>query len=211
MDSPRPSLLSRRQHQHHRTSNQLQFQNDHRQQSSNPGETSTFSEQKDTTIPSTAIAAKIDRFPSPTSFSPLPTSYTPLQNEQYSPSLDSWNRRQALTEQYYCAAATPGIHPLTYLEGSLNPTIGLSPTSTVPASYFSTAAQTNSPTQPRLPTIMARRQSLSEIRASNPDLSLSGNIISATFNIPHNFTYQKSGDWVRPRSDLSLFALLQPR
>ncbi|KFG79505.1 putative trehalose-6-phosphate synthase/trehalose phosphatase [Metarhizium anisopliae] len=47
---------------------------------------------------------------------------------------------------------------------------------------------------------MARRESLSEIRAANPDLGLSGNIISVAFNIPYSFTYRKGGDWVlRPR------------
>lgn len=44
---------------------------------------------------------------------------------------------------------------------------------------------------------MARRESLSEIRAANPDLGLSGNIISVAFNIPYSFTYRKGGDWVR--------------
>lgn len=44
---------------------------------------------------------------------------------------------------------------------------------------------------------MRRRESLSEIRAANPDLALSGNIISATFNTPHSFKYRKGGDWVR--------------
>ncbi|KAL6866381.1 hypothetical protein ACO1O0_002489 [Amphichorda felina] len=43
---------------------------------------------------------------------------------------------------------------------------------------------------------MARRESLSDIRAANPDLSLSGNIISATFNAPHAFTYHKGGQWL---------------
>jgi hypothetical protein len=43
---------------------------------------------------------------------------------------------------------------------------------------------------------MGRRQSLSEIRAAHPDLSLSGNIISATFNIPHLLGYNKGADWV---------------
>lgn len=43
---------------------------------------------------------------------------------------------------------------------------------------------------------MARRESLSEIRAANPELSLTGNIISATFNIPHAVTYHKGGAWV---------------
>ncbi|KAM0466831.1 hypothetical protein ACHAPV_000340 [Trichoderma viride] len=47
---------------------------------------------------------------------------------------------------------------------------------------------------------MARRESLSEIRASNPELSLTGNIISATFNIPHAVTYHKGGAWdLKPR------------
>jgi hypothetical protein len=43
---------------------------------------------------------------------------------------------------------------------------------------------------------MARRESLSDIRASNPDLALTGNIISATFTIPHSFAYRKNGSWV---------------
>ncbi|KJZ73439.1 hypothetical protein HIM_07233 [Hirsutella minnesotensis 3608] len=47
---------------------------------------------------------------------------------------------------------------------------------------------------------MARRESLSELRAANPDLALSGNIISATFNLPHAVTYCKDGDWkLKPR------------
>ncbi len=43
-----------------------------------------------------------------------------------------------------------------------------------------------------------RRESLTEIREANPDLALSGNILSATFNIPHTLKYRKGGDWVRP-------------
>ncbi|KYK62057.1 putative trehalose-6-phosphate synthase/trehalose phosphatase [Drechmeria coniospora] len=47
---------------------------------------------------------------------------------------------------------------------------------------------------------MARRESLSEIRAADPDLALTGNIISATFNIPHALTYHKGADWdLKPR------------
>ncbi|KAK2035634.1 family 20 glycosyltransferase [Colletotrichum zoysiae] len=47
---------------------------------------------------------------------------------------------------------------------------------------------------------MGRRESLSQIRASNPDLQLSGNIISATFNIPHSLRYRKGSDWeLKPR------------
>ncbi|CAM1503561.1 Fc.00g011520.m01.CDS01 [Cosmosporella sp. VM-42] len=47
---------------------------------------------------------------------------------------------------------------------------------------------------------MRRRESLSEIRAANPDLALSGNIISATFSTPHSFKYRKGGEWdLKPR------------
>ncbi|KAJ0311317.1 uncharacterized protein N0V96_009128 [Colletotrichum fioriniae] len=42
---------------------------------------------------------------------------------------------------------------------------------------------------------MGRRESLSQIRSANPDLQLSGNIISATFNIPHSLKYRKGSDW----------------
>ncbi|KAK0648106.1 putative trehalose-6-phosphate synthase/trehalose phosphatase [Cercophora newfieldiana] len=46
----------------------------------------------------------------------------------------------------------------------------------------------------------ARRDSISEIRKSSPDLSLTGNIISATFNIPHSLKYRKGADWeLKPR------------
>jgi trehalose 6-phosphate synthase/phosphatase len=38
--------------------------------------------------------------------------------------------------------------------------------------------------------------SLSDIRAAHPDLALTGNIISATFNIPHSLKYRKGADWV---------------
>ncbi|KAM3429036.1 hypothetical protein NHJ13734_008340 [Beauveria thailandica] len=51
---------------------------------------------------------------------------------------------------------------------------------------------------------MARRESLSEILAANPELSLSGSIISAAFNIPHALTYRKGGDWgLKPRGGQS--------
>ncbi len=42
----------------------------------------------------------------------------------------------------------------------------------------------------------ARRDSLTDIRQNNPDLALSGNIISATFNIPHSLDYRKGTEWV---------------
>ncbi|KAJ4288349.1 hypothetical protein N0V88_007387 [Collariella sp. IMI 366227] len=44
-----------------------------------------------------------------------------------------------------------------------------------------------------------RRESMSEIRAISPDLSLTGNIISATFNLPQSLKYRK-GEWeLNPR------------
>jgi hypothetical protein len=49
---------------------------------------------------------------------------------------------------------------------------------------------------PTAASAMRRRESLSEIRAANPDLALTGNIISATFSTPHTFRYLKGGDWV---------------
>lgn len=75
-----------------------------------------------------------------------------------------------------------------------------------PPSYFSRADPTirrpNGPLPLRRTTTAAmasgRRESLSDIQRANPDLALSGNIISATFNIPHAFSYSKGGDWVRP-------------
>ncbi|KAJ2968896.1 hypothetical protein NQ176_g8951 [Zarea fungicola] len=51
---------------------------------------------------------------------------------------------------------------------------------------------------------MVRRESFSEILAANPELSLSGSIISAAFNIPHALTYRKGGDWgLKPRGGQS--------
>lgn len=45
--------------------------------------------------------------------------------------------------------------------------------------------------------IRGRRESLSEIKNAAPDLSLSGNVISATFVTPHSIKYHKGGEWVR--------------
>lgn len=64
--------------------------------------------------------------------------------------------------------------------------------STIASTLASTLASTISPAA----AAMRRRESLSEIRAANPDLALTGNIISATFNTPHSFSYRKGGDWV---------------
>lgn len=41
-----------------------------------------------------------------------------------------------------------------------------------------------------------RRQTLAEIKNAFPALSLSGNVISATFNMPHSLRYRKGNDWV---------------
>lgn len=44
--------------------------------------------------------------------------------------------------------------------------------------------------------LRGRRESLTEIKDAAPDLSLSGNVISATFVTPHHITYHKGGEWV---------------
>lgn len=41
-----------------------------------------------------------------------------------------------------------------------------------------------------------RQESLSDIRTTYPSLHLSGNVISATFNMPHSLKYRKGADWV---------------
>lgn len=41
-----------------------------------------------------------------------------------------------------------------------------------------------------------RRESVDDIRTAYPALSLSGNVISATFNMPHSLKYRKGTDWV---------------
>ncbi|KAK4182681.1 putative glycosyltransferase [Podospora australis] len=45
-----------------------------------------------------------------------------------------------------------------------------------------------------------QHESMSEFRKISPDLALTGNIISATFNIPHSLKYRKGADWeLNPR------------
>ncbi|KAI5460306.1 putative trehalose-6-phosphate synthase/trehalose phosphatase [Mariannaea sp. PMI_226] len=64
----------------------------------------------------------------------------------------------------------------------------------------STSSLPNNTPNPTAASAARRRESLSEIRAANPDLALSGNIISATFSTPHTFSYRKGGDWdLKPR------------
>ncbi|KAF3763929.1 family 20 glycosyltransferase [Cryphonectria parasitica EP155] len=40
-----------------------------------------------------------------------------------------------------------------------------------------------------------RQVSISDIRSAYPSLALSGNVISATFNMPHSLRYRKGADW----------------
>ncbi|KFA79043.1 hypothetical protein S40288_08769 [Stachybotrys chartarum IBT 40288] len=127
-------------------------------------------------------------------------------------SFDDSPRPPAATDRTF-DAVTPGIRPFTYNE---TPALDADNDRASP-SYFSRAdpnIQHQAPPQQKQqskPSLragvlgllqrrvttdnMGRRESLSEIRAANPDLSISGNIISATFNIPHAFTYRKGGEW----------------
>lgn len=99
-------------------------------------------------------------------------------------------------------AVTPGFHPSSYHSSSQRHPVDA-------PSYFSHAdprierplgdlpEHPDTMTGDRPSVAGLRRQSLTDIRALNPELSLSGNIISATFTIPHSFAYRKSGEWVR--------------
>ena len=126
------------------------------------------------------------------------TASSPINDDAESP------RPPASTDLGF-EAVTPGIDPRAYSSkqaGSLSPQI------TTGQSYFSKADTSIPPRQREYNSLvrqatttnaaaaMARPESLSDIQAANPDLSLSGNIISATFNAPHAFTYRKDGQWV---------------
>lgn len=52
-----------------------------------------------------------------------------------------------------------------------------------------------------------RRESINTIRAAYPSLPLSGNVISATFNMPHSMKYRKAADWVSAHLDTPRRAL----
>lgn len=54
------------------------------------------------------------------------------------------------------------------------------------------------------------KETMADIRAISPDLSLTGNIISATFNIPHSLKYRKGADWVCASSPSSSAVGLGP-
>lgn len=52
-----------------------------------------------------------------------------------------------------------------------------------------------------------RRESINDIRAAYPSLPLSGNVISATFNMPHSVKYRKGADWVSALLDSPVTSL----
>lgn len=108
-------------------------------------------------------------------------------------------------------AATPGIHLETYYSPNAYEIESGGYFSQKPGTVrgrSSAQAQSPGPTSTTKSTsgadllkrmtiaAMGRRESLSDIRSANPDLTLSGNIISATFNMPHSFNYRKGSDWV---------------
>jgi trehalose 6-phosphate synthase/phosphatase len=57
-------------------------------------------------------------------------------------------------------------------------------------------AQADVPSPTAIAASTPSRGSMSDIRDISPDLALTGNIISATFNIPHSLKYRKGADWV---------------
>ncbi|TPX12619.1 uncharacterized protein E0L32_000796 [Thyridium curvatum] len=137
------------------------------------------------------------------------------------------HERQSITQ----VPVTPGIGPDTYKSQSSQGSSGTSnPQSSTPGYFTSdqrglvsspepaegSAAATAANTLPdaasgrdllrrmSLLKMGGRRESLTEIREVNPDLALSGNIISATFNIPHSLTYKPGTDWdLKPRKGQS--------
>lgn len=46
-----------------------------------------------------------------------------------------------------------------------------------------------------------RRETVGDVMAAFPSLPLSGNAISATFNMPHSLKYRKGADWVSAQAD----------
>lgn len=50
-----------------------------------------------------------------------------------------------------------------------------------------------------------RRESIGNIRSAYPSLALSGNVISATFNMPHSLKYRKGADWVSAHDHFKKF------
>lgn len=118
---------------------------------------------------------------------------------------------------------TPGINPDTYKPGFNSEDTDSGGPGTQSPGYFSRMGGTVDPVTGTAMTAseaaagaktgddilrrmslgtLGRKESLSELQTSHPELSLSGNIISATFNIPHAVKYHKGADWVS-------FALLE--
>jgi trehalose 6-phosphate synthase/phosphatase len=129
------------------------------------------------------------------------------QKSPYPPPIDS----SVTAEPLPFEAVTPGIQPSTYLShsssGSDSPSYFSQSDHRLITAEPGTIAQSPSEAAAGATSVgeilrrmslatMGRRESLTEIRATNPDLALSGNIISAAFNIPHSFKYRKGADWV---------------
>lgn len=132
----------------------------------------------------------------------------PSRNESLLPP----HYRPSITE----VPVTPGITREAYEDGSVHPdyfsqkvsdhAIAASPAPVRPAyssqhsfnSLIAAGASESTEFLRRLNTAVMgdHRESISDIRKSSPSLGLSGNIISATFNIPHSLKYHKGTDWV---------------
>ncbi|CAK7229926.1 hypothetical protein SCUCBS95973_007396 [Sporothrix curviconia] len=102
------------------------------------------------------------------------------------------------------AAEDDPADPVSPSDKQAAPVAGILGNSKSGADLLRNALQNNVKTASKTATTTAsmanRRSSLTDIRNSNPDLALSGNIISATFNIPHSLNYRKGADWVlKPR------------
>ncbi|KAH6677861.1 trehalose-phosphatase [Plectosphaerella plurivora] len=100
-------------------------------------------------------------------------------------------------------AATPGINLATYHSPNSDTEdnehggyFSRNPTSHASSQAQTARAASGSDLLKRATTAnMGQQTYLDEIRAANPDLAVSGNIISATFNMPHSFNYRKNSDW----------------
>ncbi|KAH6614473.1 glycosyltransferase family 20 protein [Chaetomium sp. MPI-SDFR-AT-0129] len=70
--------------------------------------------------------------------------------------------------------------------------LAVNPNATAPSSLPSV---TSPPISPDPTSSAPSKASMSDIRSISPDLALTGNIISATFNLPHSLKYRKGADW----------------
>lgn len=109
-----------------------------------------------------------------------------------------------LREAITCVPVTPGIQPSTYESDEPGRSDYFSTVQSARGAVPSTQAAADGSGDKSAREILhrmtstamlARRESISDIRATNPDLAVSGNIISATFNIPHSLKWRKGADW----------------